>query len=150
VVSNPENELQTLRERRLKEIMSVTKPAAEPINLTGESFDKFIEHTPIVLIDFWAEWCGPCRAVAPVLKELAKEYEGKVWIGKVDTEDQPQLAMKYGATSIPTFWAFKEGIPVGRFVGAYPKPAFIDIFKQLIDLDMDDVRKKMEEQKVSN
>lgn len=136
-------ELQAIRdkrEKRLKKIMSMTAPIKEPVNLTDESFDKFIKNTPIVIIDFWAAWCGPCKMVAPILKDLAAEYEGKVWVGKVDTDRYPQLAMKFGATSIPTFWAFKDGEPVGRFVGAYPKPAFIDMFKQLIDLDVEKMK----------
>lgn len=122
-----------------------TPPTEDPVTLTNETFDEFIQETPIVVVDFWAEWCGPCKMVAPVLSELATEYKGKVWVGKVDVDNQKELAMKYGATSIPTFWAFKEGEPVGRFVGAQPKPAFEDVFKQLLDLDMEEVRKKKAE-----
>ena len=128
------------KEEKLKKQMSMTAPIKKPTDLTTETFDTFIEKTPIVLIDFWAAWCGPCKMVAPILADLAAEYEGKVWVGKVDTDKHPQLAMKFGATSIPTFWAFKDGEPVGRFVGAYPKPAFVDIFKKLVELDMDKVR----------
>jgi thioredoxin 1 len=133
-------ELEAIREKRLKKLMSQTEATTKPVNLTDETFDDFIKNSPIVLVDFWAIWCGPCKMVAPILEDLAAEYSGKIWVGKVDTDKYPQLAMKFGATSIPTFWAFKEGEPVGRFVGAYPKPAFVDIFKQLIKLDMDKVR----------
>lgn len=131
-----DNELESLREKRLKKIMSQTEAKTVPIHLSDETFDEFVSQTPIVLVDFWATWCGPCRMVAPILEDLAKEYSGKVWVGKVDTDKYPRLAMKFGASSIPTFWAFKEGKPVGRFVGAHPKASFVDIFKQLIDLDM--------------
>ncbi|MHA2252185.1 MAG: thioredoxin [Candidatus Kariarchaeaceae archaeon] len=140
VDSNTDPELHAIREKRLNKIMSTTPANTKPVDLNTENFDSFIANTPIVLVDFWAAWCGPCKMVAPVLAELAEEYQGKVWVGKVDTDKYPQLAMKFGATSIPTFWAFKEGEPVGRFVGAYPKPAFIDMFKQMIELDMDKVR----------
>ncbi|MHA2502869.1 MAG: thioredoxin [Candidatus Kariarchaeaceae archaeon] len=123
-----------------------TPATTQPVVLTTDTFDEFVEKTPIVLVDFWAEWCGPCKMVGPILDDLAKAYEGKVWVGKVDVDSHHTLAAKFGASSIPTFWAFKEGLPVGRFVGAQPRPVFENIFKQLIDLDMDEVRAKQAEQ----
>ena len=138
-------ELEAIRQKRAVNIMSTTLATTEPTNLNDESFEEFIKNTPIVVVDFWAEWCRPCKMVGPVLAELADEYTGKVWVGKVDVDAHPQIAQKYGASSIPTFWAFKEGVPVGRFVGAYPKPQFIDVFNQLVDLDMDKVREEMAE-----
>jgi thioredoxin 1 len=121
----------------------MSQPITKTLALSENSFDEFIAQSPIALIEFWAEWCGPCKMVAPLLEELAESYSGKVWIGKVDTDHEQKLAMKYGAQSIPTFWAFKEGVPVGRFVGAQSKMAFEDIFKQLFNLDMDTVREQM-------
>ena len=126
--------------------MSQTPAMSKPYTLTNENFDDFIANTPIVLVDFWAEWCGPCKMVAPILEDLASEYSGKVWVGKLNTDHYQGLMMKYGATSIPTFWAFRDGIPVGRFVGALPKASFVSVFKQLLDLDMDEVRQKIAEQ----
>jgi thioredoxin 1 len=108
-----------------------------PITLTAQNFDQTVEKAPIILVDFWAAWCGPCRMVAPILEELAKDYAGKVWVGKVDVDTEPMLAQKFGAFSIPTFIAFKWGQPVGKFVGAYPKPAFLDVFQKLINLKED-------------
>ncbi|OLS25239.1 MAG: Thioredoxin [Candidatus Heimdallarchaeota archaeon LC_2] len=130
--------------------MSTTAATSKPIVLSEGDFEDYIQNTPIMVVDFWAEWCGPCKMVGPILDELAGEYEGKVWVGKVDTDANRQIAMKYGASSIPTFWAFKEGVPVGRFVGAQPKAAFVDVFKQLIELDMDKVRAEMAEKEKGN
>ena len=116
---------------------------SKPVHLTEATFDSFIADHKLVIVDFWADWCRPCKMVAPILDELAEEYEKDgLFIGKVDTDTEKNLAMKYGATSIPTFWAFKEGKPVGRFVGAHPKAQFVDIIKQMISLDMD----KLEEE----
>ncbi len=74
-----------------------------------------------VLVDFWAPWCGPCRMVAPIVEELAEEYEGKVKFVKLNTDENPQVAGKYGIRSIPTLLVFKGGKPVGQIVGFRPK-----------------------------
>ncbi len=108
----------------------------KPVHLTEATFDQFIADNKMVIIDFWATWCRPCQMVAPILDELAQEHADVIAIGKVDTDNERGLAGKYGATSIPTFWAFKEGKPVGRFVGAYPKAQFQNIIDQLKELDM--------------
>lgn len=120
---------------------------SKPTHLTEATFDQFVADNELVLIDFWADWCRPCKMVAPILDELAGEFESEgLHIGKVDTDAERNLAMKYGATSIPTFWAFKQGKPVGRFVGAYPKAQFIDIIKQMIELDMEKLEEEQEAQ----
>ncbi|SRR5689334_6932077 len=74
-----------------------------------------------VLVDFWAPWCGPCRMIAPVVEELANEYQGSIKIGKVNIDDNPNVAMNYGVNSIPTLMIFKGGQVVDRFVGVQPK-----------------------------
>jgi thioredoxin 1 len=83
--------------------------------------DDVLKSDKPVLVDFWAPWCGPCRMIAPLVEELAKEYEGTVKIGKVNIDDNPSVAMNYGVNSIPTLMIFKGGQVVDRFVGVQPK-----------------------------
>ena len=95
---------------------------AEPMAVTDGDFDKeVLEAETPVLVDFWAEWCAPCKMVAPVIHELANEYEGRVKFTRVDVDDSPETAAKYGIRSIPTLLVFKNGLPVDQVVGAVPK-----------------------------
>ena len=95
---------------------------SEPIVLEDSNFEKVVlqAKTP-VLVDFWAQWCGPCRMVAPVVEELAREYEGRVSFGKVDVDQNPKIASQYGIMSIPTLLVFKDGKPITNIVGFRPK-----------------------------
>ena len=95
---------------------------AETIHLTEKSFDEVLVATEgLVMVDFWAEWCGPCRAIAPVLEELAEASEGRVTLMKVNVDENHGLAARYGIQSIPTVLFFKEGAVVDRVLGAAPK-----------------------------
>ena len=98
-----------------------------PTNLTDETFDEAIADggTPI-LVDFWASWCGPCRAVAPILDALAQELDGQVRIAKVDVDAHPGLAQRYEVRSIPTMILFRDGTPVERLVGALARHQLLD------------------------
>lgn len=80
-----------------------------------------LESDKLTIVDFWAEWCGPCRAVGPVVEELANDYEGKVNIGKLNVDENPEISMKYGITSIPSILFLKNGEVVDKQVGAVPK-----------------------------
>jgi thioredoxin 1 len=95
---------------------------SKPVELTDSNFDEVIksEDKP-VLVDFWAEWCGPCKMIAPVVNELASDYEGKAVIGKVDVDANPSISAKYGIRSIPTLLVFKNGEIVDKQVGAVNK-----------------------------
>lgn len=93
-----------------------------PVEITDNNFDQEVLKSDIpVLVDFWAVWCGPCKMIAPVVEELAGEYQGKVKIGKLDVDNNPNTAMKYGIRSIPTLLIFKNGNIVDQIVGAVPK-----------------------------
>lgn len=93
------------------------------IHLTTGDFDEKIS-TGKFLVDFWADWCGPCRMVAPVLEELSVEYEGSVTVAKVDVDSEGTLASRFGVTGIPTVIIFKDGVEAQRFVGVQPKEIY--------------------------
>ncbi|MDO9517880.1 MAG: thioredoxin [Methanosarcinaceae archaeon] len=100
-----------------------------PIHITDFDFDAIISGYPLVLVDFWAEWCGPCHMVAPTVESLAKEHCGKLVCAKVDVDRNHESATKFDASSIPTLILFKDGVEVERMVGAAPKAQFDDMLK---------------------
>jgi len=97
------------------------------LEITDSNFNDVISKNKTVLVDFWAEWCGPCRMIGPVIEELANEYEGKAIIGKLDVDSNQESSVKYGVRSIPTILTFKDGEIIDRQVGAVPKKTLTNV-----------------------
>ncbi|MFZ9718357.1 MAG: thioredoxin [Chitinophagaceae bacterium] len=101
------------------------------LTLTDGNFkETVLDSGKLSVVDFWAEWCGPCRAIGPVIEDLSKEFEGKVNVGKVNVDENPQVSMNYGITSIPAILFFKNGQVVDKLVGAQPKANFVKKIEQ--------------------
>ncbi|MCS7145544.1 MAG: thioredoxin [Nitrososphaerota archaeon] len=135
LVGIDDSELERIKARKLKELLTqsggnisgsrnVVNYPSQPVELSDSDFDQFINKYPLVVVDFWAEWCAPCRFMSPVIKELASEMAGKVAFGKINVDYNPGTAARFGIMSIPTFIIFKDGKPVDAVVGAMPKQRF--------------------------
>ncbi len=131
-----DEELKRIRERKLEQMRRKLtfshkmKNAGEkenksdfnkPIDITDTKFQEMIQNHPLVVVDCWAPWCGPCQMVAPILEELAREYAGRILFGKLNVDENQKIAVQYQVMSIPTLLVFKNGKLVDRIVGAMPK-----------------------------
>lgn len=114
------------------------------VDVDFEKFGKTIEENDVVLVDFWASWCGPCRMFGPIYEEASNRHEDVVF-AKVDTEAEQQLAVAAQIQSIPTLMAFREGLAVFRHSGVLQGEALDDIIRQIKELDMDEVRKQIQQ-----
>jgi len=122
-------EIQRIKERKLVEMMqrartqleTAAKNDGKPILLSDASFSSEISKYPLMVVDFWAAWCGPCRTVAPIIEQLAKEYAGRVAFGKLNVDENPLTSGEFEVQSIPTLLIFRNGEAVDRIVGAVPK-----------------------------
>jgi|TARA_B110000263_G_C15192304_1_gene456636 thioredoxin 1 len=95
-----------------------------PVDVTDSTWEEAVMNSELpILVDFWAEWCGPCKMIAPAVHDLAEEYAGKLNVAKVDIDNSPEIATKYGIRSIPALIFFKDGKPVDQVIGALPKGA---------------------------
>lgn len=105
----------------------------KPVEVTNDTFKKEVLESPIpVLVDFWAIWCGPCRLIAPIVEELAQEYDGKMKFAKLDVDVNQKTAMEYGIRSIPTLLIFKNGKVVASIIGAVPKPNLVSKIESVL------------------
>ncbi len=103
------------------------------VHLTQSNWEEEVLNSDIpVLVDFWAPWCGPCRMVAPVVSEIAEEYKGKLKVGKLNTDEEPEIAVRYGIMSIPTLMIFKNGEVVDQIIGAVPKEYLVEKLQQVL------------------
>ena len=121
-------ELAAIRARKLRELMTASAPKpvtvafSGPIRLTDATFDSEIQKPGLLLVDFWAEWCGPCHRVAPILEQVASAHAATLRLGKLNVDESPRTAEQFRITSIPTMLLFKNGQPVDGIVGAVPRP----------------------------
>ncbi len=121
-------ELERIREEKLKrmrESMSEEQGSGDwpsgPVEVTDSSFDDFVNKYDVSVIDCWAPWCGPCKMIAPIVEELAQEYKGQIAFGKLNTDENQAISMRYHVMSIPTLLVFKDGELADQIVGAMPK-----------------------------
>ena len=109
------------------------------ITLTDGTFEETVKNSQVpILVDFWAPWCAPCRMVAPILSALAKDYNGKLQVGKVNVDENPVIASRFGITGIPTLLLFKNGEAVGQWIGALPRPMLEQAIKPHLNLEAKD------------
>ena len=102
------------------------------VTITTENFESYKNGSLPLVVDLWATWCGPCRMLAPIVSELASEYDGKIVVGKCDVEENEDIAMEFGVRNIPTLLFFKDGKLVDKFVGYAKKPALVEKFQALL------------------
>ena len=103
------------------------------VHFNKEGFDKALASGQLLMVDFWADWCGPCKMLAPVIEGLGDEYEGKAVIGKINVDEEQELAIRYGVMSIPTVIFFKDGEEVARKVGVLPAAQFTEVLDNYLN-----------------
>ena len=132
-----DNELQQIRLKKVQSMLDKADPGQQvnnhPLKITDDNFDNTLKANSLLVVDFWAPWCGPCRMVGPLIEQLAVEYVGKVAFGKMNVDENQKVPSNFGVMSIPTIVVFHHGRAVERVVGAYPKNHIEATFKRYIE-----------------
>ena len=117
------DELEEIRAKKIRELVNQmsTPKIDKPIIVSDRNFDQTIKSYPLVVVDCWAAWCAPCRAIAPIVDQLAKDYSGKIVFGKLNVDENPETAQRFGIMAIPTLLVMKNASEVDRIVGVLPK-----------------------------
>ena len=119
--------------QRLLSEKKLLKNIKEPLNLDDVTFFQNINKFPIVLVDFWAPWCGPCRMMSPIIDQIGKDYQGKLAVGKLNVDENPLIARQFGIASIPTLILFKSGQAIDKIVGSVSKNKINEMVKNQLD-----------------
>ncbi|HEX7142683.1 MAG TPA: thioredoxin [Nitrososphaeraceae archaeon] len=134
-----DNEISAIMKRK-KEIleeklrsMNEIKKINKPVNLTDSNFDTEKSKYSLLVVDFWAAWCGPCKMISPIIEQLAEQYAGKIVFGKINVDANPHISQRFGIQSIPTLMIVKEGQVIDVMIGALPKGQIENRIKQLIE-----------------
>lgn len=129
------DELEAIRKKKMEQIIRKKELESypdKPITVADADFNQFISKYPLVVVDCWAEWCAPCRMLAPTIDELAAEYRGKIVFGKLNTDNNRATAMQYKISSIPAMLVFKNGNFAGQIIGAVPKEQIVQQLQPLM------------------
>lgn len=134
-----DEELRIINEKRMKKLQQIVnkkellKNIKEPLNLDDSNFAQKINKYPLLLIDFWAPWCGPCRMMSPIIDQVGKEYIGKLVVGKVNVDENPSISRQFGISSIPTLILFKRGQAVNNIIGSVSKSRIDEMVRMHIE-----------------
>ena len=134
-----DEELRIINEKRMKKLqqivneMELLKNIKEPLNLDDSNFAQTINKYPLLLVDFWAPWCGPCRMMSPIIDQVGKEYIGKLVVGKVNVDENPNISGQFGLSSIPTLILFKRGQVVNNIIGSVTKSRIDEMVKMHLE-----------------
>jgi len=119
------DEIEKIKKKMMEDILTKTSQVNGwpdgPVNVGGQAFNEFVGKYPVVAVDCWAEWCGPCRIISPIIKELSQEMKGQIAFGKLNTDENQAIAQSFNIYAIPTLLIFKDGQMIDQIVGAYPK-----------------------------